>query len=117
MNGTIPEIEPVLYGDADANGCGERTCPDDFTCTVCVNGLRKDEVVIYNRPASHARADISECWYNDVHLHINGYLQCILLLFDECLASSTAGYDNVGSSMISVFQCITQNGWSTQMYR
>lgn len=28
-----------------------------------------------------------------------------------------AGYDNVAVSMLSVFQCMTLNGWVNSMYR
>jgi hypothetical protein len=40
-----------------------------------------------------------------------------LQLFDKSTAKEMAGFDNVGFSMISVFQSMTLSNWSFTMYR
>lgn len=40
-----------------------------------------------------------------------------LQLFQKSLASDIAGFENVGLSMLSVFQAMTLTSWSFTMYR
>lgn len=37
--------------------------------------------------------------------------------FDDNLATYTAGFDDIGRSMLTTFQCTTIAGWSYVMYR
>lgn len=42
---------------------------------------------------------------------------CCLQLFPYSLATEIAGFENVGMSMLSVFQAMTLTNWSFTMYR
>lgn len=44
-------------------------------------------------------------------------MRCTAQLFSYSLATQIAGFENVGMSMLSVFQAMTLTNWSFSMYR